>query len=378
MPSPYELLDEQALLHIESQANSILSEIGVVLQNDPNSLSALKQIGAEIDGDRVRIDFSTLKELVAQAPVTIKWQGPTDQKSVTIGGPKPIFAPSWGTPNILNKNNHKSLGTLEDYKTLVRMCDQSDILDSTGFLLCIAHEGDKLAPYTDLAKAHIELSNKPMMGTVLSAEALRKVATEVGVFAGHDNASKLMHMINLTPPLTYQTNPLECLKASAELGQITVVSSYMMMGATSSVNIAGSLAQGLAEIMVGLALTQIYKPGAPIVGGLFATPFSMRSMLPNFGTPESHLVQLASCQLIRRLGIPCRGDGMITSSSINDAQAGAEGAWALSASLNAGADLILHSAGWLEKGRTTGHEKFFSDVALIKESYNQRIHLNAS
>lgn len=377
MQSHYELLDVHALEHIESQANTILSEIGVVLQDDPTSLSVLREIGAEIDGDRVRTDFQILKDFVIKAPKIVEWVGPTDEKSVIIGGAKPVFAPSWGTPNILNENNQKSLGTLEDYKTLVRMCDQSDILDSTGFLLCIAHEGENLVAYMDLAKAHIELSNKPMMGTIMSEEALREVAKELGIIEGRSNPSKLMHMINLTPPLTYQPNPLRCLRASAELGQITVVSSYMMMGATSSVSIGGSLAQGLAEIMVGLALTQIYNPGAPVVGGLFATPFSMRSMLPNYGTPESHLVQLASCQLIRRLGIPCRGDGMITSSCINDSQAGAEGAWALGASLNAGADLILHSAGWLEKGRTTGHEKFSSDLALLKASYNERYQAEA-
>ncbi|MEO0921392.1 MAG: trimethylamine methyltransferase family protein, partial [Pseudomonadota bacterium] len=168
-------------------------------------------------------------------------------------------------------------------------------------------------------------------------------------------------------PLTYQVNPLRCLRASAELGQGTVISSYMMMGATSPVMMAGALAQGLAEILVGLALTQIYRPGAPVVGGIFATPFSMQFMGPVFGTPESHLVQLAACQLIRRLGIPVRGDGMISSSKLNDAQAGYEGAGVLGASLLGGADLILHSAGWLEAGRLVSLEKCQTDMAWIEQ-----------
>lgn len=93
----------------------------------------------------------------------------------------------------------------------------------------------------------------------------------------------------------------------------------MMMGGTSPVTVAGAMAQGLAEYMVGLALTQIYRLGTPVVGGIFATPFSMQFMGPVYGTAETHLAQLIGCHLVRRLGVPCRGDGLVTSSKINDA-----------------------------------------------------------
>jgi trimethylamine--corrinoid protein Co-methyltransferase len=236
--------------------------------------------------------------------------------------------------------------------------------DSTGFQLCIAYDGEALVPWAELARAHFELSDKPMMGTVLSEDALRGVAEAAGVTNAQDGC-RLLHLINLTSPLVFQANPLHCLRASAELGQASLVASYMMMGATAPVTVAGALAQGLAEIMVGLALTQIWRPGSPVVGGIFATPFSMQFMGPVFGTPESYLAQLAGCQLVRRLGVPCRGDGLITSSKLNDAQAGYEGASALGASLAGGADLILHGAGWLEFGRTVGIEKARSDAAIL-------------
>lgn len=216
----------------------------------------------------------------------------------------------------------------------------------------------------ELARAHLALSEKPMMGTVLSEGALREVANAAGI-TNSQSGCRLLHLVNLTPPLVYQANPLRCLRASAEFGQASLVVSYMMVGATAPVTVAGALAQGLAEIMVGLALTQIYHPGSPVIGGIFATPFSMQFMGQIFGTPESHLAQLAGCQLVRRLGIPCRGDGLITSSKINDAQAGYEGASALGASLTGGADLILHAAGWLEFGRTVGIDKLKSDEAIL-------------
>jgi trimethylamine--corrinoid protein Co-methyltransferase len=370
MQFPYALLEAHSLTAIEEQAARILDEIGVELQGDPESLEAMEAVGARIEGERVRVDAEPLRALIGQAPDRFLWQGQSAAASVTVGGDRPVLVPFYGPPNVRQADGRTRPGTLRDYQDLVRFCEASPALDSTGFQLCIAHEGQELVPYMELARAHLELSDKPMMGTVLSEEALRNVAAAAGVGSAADGC-RLLHLINLTPPLVYQQNPLRCLRASARMGQASLVTSYMMMGATAPVTVAGALAQGLAEIMVGLALTQIYRPGAPVVAGLFATPFSMQFMGPVFGTPESHLAQIAGCQLVRRLGIPCRGDGLLTSSKINDAQAGYEGASALGASLAAGADLILHAAGWLEFGRTVGLDKLRADEALLRASLSQ-------
>ena len=376
MQFPYALLDEAALTSIEAQAAQILDEIGVELQGDTHSLDAMASIGARVEGERVRIDADRLRDLIARAPASFVWHGNTDAASVTVGGDRPVIVPFYGPPNVRHADGTIRQGTLGDYRELVRLCDASPVIDSTGFQLCIAHEGDALVPYIELARAHLELSDKPMMGTVLSEDALREVAQAAGSTNAQDGC-RLLHLINLTPPLVYQANPLRCLRASAELGQASLVASYMMMGATAPVTVAGALAQGLAEVMVGLALTQIYRPGSPVVGGIFATPFSMQFMGPIFGTPESHLAQLAGCQLVHRLGIPCRGDGMVTSSKINDAQAGYEGASALGASLMGGADLVLHAAGWLEFGRTVGLEKFRADEKMLQRQISSQISENA-
>ena len=85
-------------------------------------------------------------------------------------------------------------------------------------------------------------------------------------------------------------------------------------------------------------------------------------------------------QLVRRLGVPCRGDGMITGSKLNDAQAGYEGAETLFASRSSGADLILHAVGWSEFGRSHDRTKAALDEALILGTHipaEQRIALPA-
>ena len=118
-----------------------------------------------------------------------------------------------------------------------------------------------------------------------------------------------------------------------------------MMGATSPVTVAGAVAQGYAEVLLGLTLTQLYKPCVPVIFGLYGIPFSMSSMIPVFGHPNSALIQLICGQLARGLGIPFRADAGVTSSKIDDAQAGYEGGSTTSVAISANADFVLHTAG---------------------------------
>ena len=99
---------------------------------------------------------------------------------------------------------------------------------------------------------------------------------------------------------------------------------------------AGTLAQLYAEAQAGMALTQLLRPGAPVVFGTFASSISMQSGAPTFGTPEPALVLYGAAQLARRLGVPFRSGGGLCGSKIPDAQAAYEASNTLNATLMAG------------------------------------------
>jgi trimethylamine--corrinoid protein Co-methyltransferase len=114
--------------------------------------------------------------------------------------------------------------------------------------------------------------------------------------------------------------------------------------------------------MVGVALTQLTRPGAPAIYGNFLTTMSLRSGAPTFGQPEAALAYMAVGQLARRCGVPLRCGGAFTSSKVCDAQAAQESADALFPALMAGTNFVLHAAGWLEGGLTMGYEKLILDA----------------
>ena len=92
----------------------------------------------------------------------------------------------------------------------------------------------------------------------------------------------------------------------------------------SPVSVAGTLTQTLAEAMSGIALAQMINPGTPVIFGSFASSMSMQTGAPTFGTPEPAKVLYGCAKLARRLKVPFRSGGSLTSSKKADAQAAFE------------------------------------------------------
>jgi trimethylamine---corrinoid protein Co-methyltransferase len=105
---------------------------------------------------------------------------------------------------------------------------------------------------------------------------------------------------------------------------------------------------------------------------------SMQSGAPTFGTPEPQLVLLVMAALARRLGVPFRSGGNFTASKLPDYQAAYESAISFMATMMAGVNFNLHTAGWLEGGLTMGYEKFIldEDQASMATAYIRGVDLS--
>ncbi len=172
----------------------------------------------------------------------------------------------------------------------------------------------------------------------------------------------LLGNINSNSPLTFDGRMLGALRAFASHNQGTIVVPAVLAGAMGPVTPAGCMAELLAETLAGMALTQLVRPGAPVIMGSFVGAISMRTGAPTFGTAEATQMIFATAQLARRLGVPCRSGGSLCSSKVADAQAAYESAHTLLPTLLAGVNLVTHAAGWLEGGLVAGYEKFVMDV----------------
>ncbi len=171
----------------------------------------------------------------------------------------------------------------------------------------------------------------------------------------------IMGLANANSPMSWDFNMLGSAKVYAENNQIMLITPFILGGAMAPVTVAAQATQTLAEALAGMAFCQIVRPGAPVIFGSFASSMSMQSGAPTFGTPEPQLVLFVLAALSRRLGVPFRSGGNFTASKLPDYQAAYESAISYMATMQAGVNFNLHTAGWLEGGLAIGYEKFILD-----------------
>jgi trimethylamine--corrinoid protein Co-methyltransferase len=203
------------------------------------------------------------------------------------------------------------------------------------------------------------------MGSVTAPERAADTVEMAKIVFGEkflETNTVITSLINANSPMVWDGTMLGAMKVYARANQASITTPFILAGAMSPVTAAGTLAQVLAEVLSGAATCQLYKPGAPVIFGVFASSISMQSGAPTFGTPEPTLVSLAAAQIARRLGIPFRTGGSLCASKVPDAQAAYESAQTLLPTLQAGTNFVLHGAGWLEGGLASGYEKFIMDA----------------
>ncbi|MGB1474085.1 MAG: trimethylamine methyltransferase family protein, partial [Candidatus Puniceispirillaceae bacterium] len=171
--------------------------------------------------------------------------------------------------------------------------------------------------------------------------------------------------VNINSPRKFDTEMAEALITLAGLGQAVVVTPFTLMGAMTPVTFAGALVQQNAEALLGICLTQIVRPGAPVVYGGFTSNVDMKSGAPAFGTPENSRANMAGGQLARLYNIPYRTSACSASNAV-DAQAVWETQMSLWGAVSGYGNLIYHAAGWGEGGLVASYEKLVVDCEMLQ------------
>ena len=361
----YEVLTEDGLNLIENNAETILQEIGVDFRDDPEALAMWRDAGAEVTGERVRFPRGLVRSLLKTAPRVFTQHARNPARNVEIGGRNLVFAPVYGPPFIRNLDDGRRYATIEDFRNFVKLAYLAPALHHSGGTVCEPVDVPVAKRHLDMVYSHIRYSDKPFMGSVTAPErAADSVAMARLVFGETflDDNCVMINLINANSPLVFDSTMVGALKVYARANQGTIISPFILAGAMSAVTVIGTLTQILAEASVGMAFAQLCRKGAPVIFGTFASSISMQSGAPTFGTPEPAHVLFGAAQLARRLGVPFRSGGALCASKLPDAQAANESSNTLWPTLLGGVNFVLHAAGWLEGGLSSGYEKLMIDA----------------
>lgn len=361
----FEILNDEALEIIENNAETILAEVGVNFIDNPAALERWREAGADIEGERVRIPRGLARKLCSTAPSEFTQHARDPEKSVVIGGRNLVLAPVYGPPFVRDASGGRRYATMADFEKFVKLAYMSKWLHHSGGTICEPTDIPVNKRHLDMLKAHMTLSDKPFMGSVTEPSRAQDSVDMCGILFGEDfvqNNTVMTSLTNINSPMTFDDVMMGSLEIYARNNQACIISPFIVGGAMAPVSVAGTLTQVLAEVLAGVAYSQIIRPGAPVIFGAFVSSIDMNSGAPTFGTPEASMVTYGAGQLARRLNLPFRSAGSFCGSKLPDAQAAYETANSLNMGLMSGVNFMLHSCGWLEGGLVADFEKFVMDA----------------
>src|SRR6266540_397242 len=334
----YEILSADAMSVLDGGWRRILTEVGVEFMSD-RALELFGKAGQTVEGNNVKLDPEFVLEQVAKAPREFDVQARNPANSVHIGGDNMVFGSVYGPP-FVRQGEVRRDATMDDSRHL------------------------------DMTYALQTLTDKIYMGNVVSGGNARDTIRMSEILFGGREAIEqtptTISLINCNSPLRWDDRMLDAQFEYSAANQAVVLTPFLLMGAMSPVSIPATLVQQIAEALSGIALSQLIRPGCPVIFGSFLSNIDMQSGSPCFGTPESAMGLLCTGQIARHFGLPFRAGGGLTSSQTPDAQAAYEALMTLLPTFLAGTNWVMHSAGWLEGGLVSCYEKFIIDVELLK------------
>ncbi len=367
-------LTDDDKLAIYEAALEIVSTIGMRVHH-PEALELLRAAGCEVtEPDLVKVPRAIVQQVRESAPHVIEVFDRTGKPAMSLGGYNSYFGNGSAVTAVydLETGEHRPT-VLADGVQAARLCDALPNID---FVMAYAHpgEGDPHRALLESFRAMVANTTKPLVVVAENAGDLAvMIEIAAAVRGGADELAAKPYFVlygEPTSPLRHPVEAVDKLLLCADHGVPCVYSTSPLAGGTAPITVAGHIAQGTAESLLGLVIHQLRRPGAPFVFGIGPAVLDMGTMQSAYNAPEYLMGYVCAVEMARWLDLPNWGYAGTTDAQVIDAQAGMEAAELTFLSLATGSNLN-HDVGYLDFGLTASLEL----IVMVDEylSLNRRL-----
>ena len=369
--APTAVLSAEQIETIHLASLQLLNRVGMRVLND-EARAIFAKAGASVDSDNmmVRLDPDMVMETIATAPSEFVLRARNPVRDLDLGANRMAFVGVGGPAFVSDLDKGRRPGTYAEQCDYIRLIQSVNIIHQEGGGPFEAMDLPPETRHLDLHLAQIRLMDKNWQGVALGRErtldGINMACIALGV-AREELARRpaILCIINTNSPLQLDIPMAEGTMALARAGQVACITPFTLAGSMSPATLAGTLVQQNAEVLFGVALTQLVRRGVPVMYGAFTSNVDMKSGAPALGTPEYTKAAMASGQLARRYKLPFRSSNTNASNAV-DAQAAYESEMSLWGAISGHANLVNHAAGWLEGGLTASFEKLVVDAEMLQ------------
>ena len=364
----YEILDAERLELIHRASLDILEQIGIDFRDD-EAVRMWRDAGAEVERYRVRIPGQLLMDLVARKPEPLHGARAQPRAQHRDRRRQGRLLPTYGSPFVYDFNNERRYGTLADLHQFHQLAYLAPAIHNTGAVVCEPVDIAIPKRHLHITYSAIKHSDKPFMGPVTAPERAADAVRMAELVFGADFVDQntvMISLVNCNSPLVWDETMLGALKVYARANQAVVVAPFVLAGANTPASAMGALAQLNAEALAGIAFAQLCRSGAPMIYGHFLAAGVDEVGRAHGRDPRARLLNYAIGQLARKYRLPLRSSGMLCGAKTVDAQAATRSVQTMWPVFLAGANYVMHAAGWMEAGLAASFAKFVLDAEQIE------------
>jgi trimethylamine--corrinoid protein Co-methyltransferase len=363
-----QLLSREQIETIHLKSLQILEEIGVMIQRDA-ALKLVGDAGADVDWAKkiARIPQHLVKESLVKAPSTIRMYSRDGKHDLLLEENHVHYDPGSAALYLLDSQTSQIRKPVsKDLADLVRLTDGLEHIQAQSTALVVSDVPDTIV---DRYRLYIVLKNSPktiVTGT-FGIDGLYDMKDMLVAIRGSEKelARKPMAIFDLCPsaPLKWgefiAQNLLDCAKYAIPAEILPMP----QLGATGPVTLAGSLVQLNAEFLSGLVMSQLAKPGAPVIYGGSPTTFDMRYLTARLGAMETIMMGCAYAQIGKYYGLPTHMYLGLSDAKVVDAQSGFESGLGITLGALAGVN-VISGPGMLDFENCQSFEKLVMDDTI--------------
>jgi trimethylamine---corrinoid protein Co-methyltransferase len=346
------VLPRASISAIHSATLDILEHTGVCVEL-PTAREMLRGAGATIDRDVVRFPSFMIDNALRTAPRRVVIGDRNGSEYLLLGSGQTYFTAFADCPLILDPfTRTRRTFTSKDYRQAARVVDAcKNIFGATS--------AADPADYPAQVAAQVAFKNwilnttKPLVCCAIEAAQMSRVYEMAELIAGDrerlQHAPFVLAAAEPTSPLKLAASITEILLLAASRNLPFVWYSITSAGVTAPNSPAGTLAVANAEVLAGLILHQLERPGAPFIYGMIPGTADLRTNRLAYGSPDLALHLAAATDLAHYYGLPMYSTAGCSDSHSVDQQAVAEATILCMMAQLSGAD-VIHDVGLMGGG----------------------------
>ncbi len=324
------VLSNEQIEQIVDEAKRILAEIGIEVRGEALR-GRLLDYGLKLDPDGTRVLFppEVVDSAIKTTPGSFTLYDRNGRPHAELGGDNVHFVPgSSGLKVLDHRTGETRLANTADFTEYVRLADG---LPNIAYLATAFSTNDDIdAQVSDAWRLYLCLlhSIKPVVSGAFTEHGVPRMGEMMQLFR-RDRAALVakpmsIFTITATGMFRYSEDSCQNLLDCVEWGIPIEVVPVTMMGLIAPVTVMGAAVFHTADVLVGLTMAQIIRPGAPVLFGGAPAAFHMKAATSPMIAVEALQLDLAYVAVAKSMGLPTQGYLALSEGKFVDAQAGAE------------------------------------------------------